>query len=225
MKYIRNALITVFLIFKINAALAQETIIDDISYPFLDRLIETARENYPGVKAYDPKIRMAEIGIARSKIGWLSPLSFSYVYQPSSTVNFIEPNFFSGFQVGLYFQIGALLQTPYNVKQSREERKGLQFEKEAYLLNIEAQVRARYFSYVQRLASLKLRSKALLDAQGLLADIKARYEKSEITYDEYAKAFISSYEQTQSKLVAESEMLTAKANLEELLGKRLEEVN
>ncbi len=227
MKYTRNALITLFFIFKLSNAQSQETIIDDISYPFLERLIETAQENYPGIKSFDPRIKRAELGIGRARVGWLTPLSFSYVYQPASTINLLEPtrnSLFSGFQVGAYFQIGSFLQNPYNVKQAREEAKTLEFEKQAYVLSIETQVRSRYFIYIQKLSTLKLRSRGVLEAQALLADFKARYEKSEITYDEYAKALLSSYEQTQTKLLAESEMLVAKANLEELLGKRLEEV-
>ncbi|WP_207427314.1 TolC family protein [Pedobacter sp. SYSU D00535] len=224
MKYKYNALIIVFFLVISTRSFSQESIMEDISYPFLERLVETAKENYPTIKGLDSRIKSAEYGVVRAKLGWLAPLSVSYVYQPNAVLNIVEPSLFSGIQIGFTLNIGSIIQNPWNVKQAKAETKTLQFEKEAYLLNIEAQVKTRYYQYVQKMATLKLRSRGMLDAENMLGGMKFKYEKSEITFGDYSQALLAFYEQNQTKLQAENEMLVAKASLEELLGKKLEEV-
>ena len=110
------------------------------------------------------------------------------------------------------------------VKQARQELKVAQSEQDEYSISLESEVKQRYFLYLQKLNILKLRSKSAIDAESLLTQAKIKYEKSELSFDEYSKILISSSDQKQSKIQTESEFLMAKAAIEELLGKKLEEV-
>ena len=70
-----------FLFLGINT-FAQETqvsLLEDISYVYIEKLIAVAKENYPRVKTHDSRIAIADAAVTIAKLSWLSPLSISYV--------------------------------------------------------------------------------------------------------------------------------------------------
>jgi len=203
---------------------AQESMIGDISYPYLEKLIATAKENYPRMKYFEGRADVAKNNITKQKLSWFDSFSFSYVYQPNNTLNIVNPNFFNGYQLGVFLNFGSLLRTPFNIKQAKEELKISQSELDEYQLNIEAEVKKRYFTYIQAVNVLKVENQAYLDAQSMLKDIRYRYEKSEVELKDYNEALIMISGLNKSKLQAENEFLIAKSSLEELLGKKLEEI-
>lgn len=203
---------------------AQQSMISDISYPFLEKLINTAKENYPRMKYFEGRASVAQNNITKQKLSWFDSFSFSYVYQPNNTLNIVNPNFFNGYQLGVFLNLGTLLRTPFNVKQAKEELKISQSELSEYQLNIEAEVKKRYFTYIQTVNVMKVENQAFLDAQSLLKDVRYRYEKSEVPLEDYNQALIMVSSHNKSKLQAESELLIAKSSLEELLGTKLEEI-
>ena len=85
-------------------------------------------------------------------------------------------------------------------------------------------MKKRYFTYVQKVASLRLRSGSLQDVESLLVIIKHRYEKGEESLENYNKILIMQSDNLQTIINAESELLIAKSNLEELLGQKLEDI-
>ncbi|MFD1257365.1 TolC family protein [Mucilaginibacter terrae] len=218
---------------------AQNTIINDISEPYVDKLINTAKLNYPHIKSLDSRLTVAKNNVSRSKISYLDALTFSYVYQPSTTLNLntLQPgttdgsvgtnnrtSLFSGTQFGLFFNLGSYLQKPYAVKQAKQELSIANNEIQEYLLTLTTQVKKRYYMYVQKLAALKLQSQAAIDGESVLKDIKYRFEKGEETLDTYTKARINQTQQNQAKITAEADLFMAKADLEELLGEKLENI-
>jgi len=219
-----TACITCAFAFNNQRSYAQQSMIGDISYPYLEKLISTAKENYPRMKYFEGRAQVAENNITKQKLSWFDSFTFSYVYQPNNTLNLVNPNFFNGYQLGVFLNFGSLFRTPFNVKQAKQELKISESELEEYKLNIEAEVKKRYFTYIQAVNILKVENQAALDAQSLLKDIRYRYEKSEVTLEEYNNALIMVSTHNKSKLQAESELLTAKSSLEELLGTKLEEV-
>jgi outer membrane protein TolC len=218
---------------------AQNTIINDISEPYIEKLINTAKANYPHLKSLDNRLTVAKNNVSRSKISYLDALTFSYVYQPNTTLNLntLQPgtvdgstgtnnrsSLFSGTQFGLFFNLGSYLQKPYAVKQARQELSIANNEIQEYLLTLSTQVKKRYYMYVQKLAALKLQSQASIDGESVLKDIKYRFEKGEETLDTYNKARINQTQQNQAKITAEADLFMAKADLEELLGEKLENI-
>jgi len=206
---------------------AQESMMQDISYPYLEKLIAAARENYPKVKTYDTRIGIAHAGLNKARMSYFDILSFSYLYNPQNggVVNpNINTNNLFGYQLGVFVNIGGILQKPAIVKQARGEEKLAKEEMETYQLSIEAEVQQRYFLYVQELTILKLRSQTMLDAEGMLKDTRYRYEKGEATLDEYSKVLILYAEHQTAAIQAEGSMLVARSRLEEILGTKLETI-
>lgn len=196
----------------------------DISYVFLEKLIATAKENYPRMNSFEGRIKVAKTTVGQEQLSWLDAFSFSYVYNPNNTLDLVNPNFFNGYQVAFNFNLSAILQKPGNVKQARETVKLAQYDLDEYHLTLETEVKRRYFTYVQALSNLRLQTKLSSDAQNISRDIKTRYEKSEITFEQFTLSQMSTSGALQSKIAAESNFLIAKASLEELLTKKIEEI-
>jgi hypothetical protein len=56
----------------------------------------------------------------------------------------------SGYQLGFFVNIGAILQKPSLIKQAKGELAIAQFDKESFDLNMEAEIKKRYFTYIQK---------------------------------------------------------------------------
>ncbi|GHB61411.1 TolC family protein [Persicitalea jodogahamensis] len=197
---------------------------DEISYPLLERLIVIAKANYPTKKAFDTKVEIAEKGMKQARLSYFDIFSFSYLLTPFGSSQAINPNQLSGYQFGFFVNIGSLLQKPTQVKQANDLLQVADFEKNAYLLSLEAEVRQRYFEYAKTKALYRAVSKSFLDTQSLAEDTKYRYERGEITFDLYNRALLERATQQQSKITMAANILIAKSRLEELLGKKLEEI-
>lgn len=204
--------------------MAQESLIPDISYLFMEKLVATAKENYPRVKSYATRTEIAKGNITRQQLSWLDPISLSYIYSPNNTLNLVTPSLFSGYQVSLSLNVGTLLKTPFNIREAKEQAKIAQNDEDEYNIFLEAEVKRRYFVYVQQISLVKIYSKSLQDAQALLINIKNKFERGEATFDIYSEALLTVSSNTQAKIASEAALLTAKTSLEELLNKKLEEV-
>ena len=197
----------------------------DVSYVFLEKLIATAKENYPRMSAFKNRLAIAKSNITMEKSNWLDGLSFSYIYQPNNTLtNIANPTFFNGYQVAISFSVTSLFQKGGSVKQAKEGLKSVQSDAEEYSLTLETEVKRRYFAYVQALNILKLQTKISSDILSISKDVKSKYEKSEVLFDQYTQSQMSYSGALQGKITAEANFLTAKASLEELLTKKIEEI-
>jgi outer membrane protein TolC len=214
---------------NISNAQVQESMMTDVSYVFLEKLIATAKENYPRMDAYRSKTVIAQNNLTVQKSNWLDGLSFSYVYAPNNTLNLItQPgannSFFNGYQLAARLSLATFFQRGGAVRQAKEEIKLVKHDEEEYILTLEAEVKSRYFNYVEQLISLRLQNKAYADAQSLNAAVNNRYSKGEATLNDYLQAQLALTSAAQAKITAESNFMRSKALLEELLTKKLEEV-
>ena len=221
MKY---AVFLVPLFFIVHSTEAQESLSKDISYAYLEKLIAVSKANYPKNKMYDARLSIAENGVKKAKLSYFDIFSFSYLYSPNNNTATISPSFLGGYQFGFFANIGSFLQKPNLVKQAKGEYAAAQFDKQAFDLNMEAEVKKRYYTYIQKLAVLRVRSAAILDVESMLASIKHKFEKGEETLQNYNQVLITHADHQQIIINAESEVLIAKSSLEELLGQKLEDI-
>lgn len=217
----------IFTIFTVKISKAQEpqvSVLEEVSYVYIEKLVAIAKDNYPRVKAHNSRLKMAEAAITAARLNWLSPLSLSYVYSPANTLNLSNPTFFSGYQIGFSMNLGGVLQTPGLVKRSKEELKIARLDFDEYLATLATQVKTRYFAYLQAVKVLKLVSQSTLDAQNSFTLMKYKFERGEVVFTDYNSAATSLTTSTQGRIAAEIDVLVAKTELEELLGIKLEEV-
>ncbi|MES2647829.1 MAG: TolC family protein [Bacteroidota bacterium] len=211
-------------LFFCKACICQETMIDQVDQPFLDTLIALAKRNYPRIKAFQARTEASTHTVKAQKLSWFDPLTFSYVYQPNLAVNATNPVFLNGYQFGLFLNVGGYIQKPALIRKAKAELKAVENEEAEYNINLAAEVKKRYFFYLLQVNMLRVYTKSLFDAQGMLSDISIRYQKSELSFEDYSKALIVVNGNIQSKLETESNLLTAKSALEELTGIKLDEI-
>ena len=197
----------------------------DVSYPTLQKLIDTAIKYYPRIKAFDHRVGAATINVKKAKLGWFDLFTFSFLYSPNNSTTLVNPSILNGYQIGVFFNVGSLLQKPVLIKQAKEELSVSQYERDEYYINLATLVRQRYFIYIQQLTILKIRLQAEGDAESNMEMIKHKFEKGEMTLDDYNKGLVNLADRTQSKIESEGALLVAKSSLEELVGKKLEEIN
>lgn len=227
--YLKKPLISlVFFCMLSIGAKSQESILSDLSYLYMEKLIATAKENYPRLKNFNHQVEAAKSRLASQKGAWLDPLSFSYNYttdgggvSPGETGRTL---LLSGYQFGVSLSPSIFFRNSANVRSAKEEVKIAQLSKEEYDLQLEAEVKRRYLLYLQSFNVLKLRTKALLDIQATYQVLKARFEKNEVNFEDYNNSAIGLNSAQEANISAEIAVATSKALLEELLTKKLEEV-
>lgn len=203
---------------------AQETFVNDISYPYLEKLIATAKKNYPEVKMKQSQVNAAKTTYNQTKFAWLDGFTASYIYSPQSSINISQPTIFKGYQLAIGLNIGQLLKNPGATNIAKENYKIAEYEQSQYMLSLEAQVKRFYFAYLGAQADLRLRSNAVIDAEGAVKQLKYAFQKGETTFQIYNAQLNSLYNQNSFKVQAELAAFTAKTNLEELLGTKLEDI-
>lgn len=223
----RYLILSIFIITSVAAkaqAPANNTMMPDISYTYLQKLIDTAKKYYPRIQAFEHRVAASTANLKKSKLGWYDLFTFSFLYSPNNSTTLVNPSILNGYQLGVFFNLGSLLQKPSLVKQAKEELSVSQAERDEYFVNLTALVKQRYFLYVQQVAILKIRLQAETDAESNLQMIKHKFEKGEMTLDDYNKGLVNLADRTQSKIESEGSVLVAKSSLEELVGKKLEDI-
>lgn len=210
---------------------AQQTIMNDISEDYIAKLVAHAEANYPQVKSNQNRINIAQGNIGKAKVSYLDAFTFSYIYQPQgiNTLGNVSGtsanyNYFNGIQAGIFFNLGSFLEKPYAVKQAKQELEIANNDQNQYYLTITSEVKKRYYTYLQDISILKLAAQACIDNENIANDIKHKFQKGEETFDNYTKAQSVLTISYQSKIQAETALLVAKADLEELLGDKLENI-
>ena len=205
---------------------AQETIFHDLSYPYLETLIATAKKNYPQVKVLQEQINIVRSTFHQSNFGWLDAFSASYIYSPqgSTTTSATNPIIFNGLQLVATVSLGSLFERPYTIHNAREAVVVAEEQQKQYFLTIEANVKRFYFAYLEAQADLRNKVNAVQDASMAVNQLKHTFEKGETTFQVYSEALNNLYNQTSFRLQSELAVFTAKTNLEELLGIKLESI-
>lgn len=223
-------ILVVFLsiLFQPNRILAQESMLGEVSYLYLEKLVATAKANYPKVKIFSSQINMAKTDLSAAKISWLDPFTLQYVARSNeantSAVNVTTADILTGYQFGISFNPGVLFAKPGNIRKAKEQIKIAHANEEEYFIQLETQVKSRYIVFLQFQKSLVPVNNAYLDAENNFKAIKIKYQRGEATFLEFNSASISLNQALQNKLQTESSYLSAKFSLEELTVKRLEEI-
>lgn len=202
---------------------AQESMIPELSYPFLEKLIFTAKQNYPLMKANLRRVNFANYNLQKAKLSWFDFFSLSAFYSPTRSVT-LTNTAFTGAQIGLFINFSNIIQKPAVIKQSREELAIAQLTAEQYSITLETDVKNRYFRYMQALSLLKVQNQNAIDIESLYKLLKFKYERGEETLENFTRVMVQNSDVKQKVIDAESAVLIAKNSLEELVGRKIEEI-
>jgi outer membrane protein TolC len=216
--------LSLFVLIFAGNTYAQESMFHDLSYPYLEKLIATAKKNYPQMKVLQNQVDVARTTFHQSSFTWFDGFSASYIYSPESAVNLTQPVIFKGYQLVATISLGTLFEKPYTIHNARIAVKIAEEEQEQYNLTIEAQIKRFYFAYLEAQADLRNKVNAVQDATTAVNQLKHTFDKGETTYTVYSEALTNLYNQNSFRVQAELAVFTAKTNLEELLGTKLESI-
>lgn len=207
---------------------AQESLLNQVSELYLNKLIATAKENYPRIKTFTSQVASAKSDLTGVKTSWLEPFSFQYVARSNNSqanlVDVTTQDILTGYQFGISINPGSLISKPSQIKRAKEQLKIAEYNQQEYNLTLETEVKQRYFSYLQAQKSLKPVNDSYLDAESNFKAIKLAYQKAEVTLQEYNSGSTAFSQAYAAKLQAEVNFMSAKASLEELTVKKLEEI-
>jgi outer membrane protein TolC len=203
---------------------AQETMFRDLSYTYLEKLIAAAKKNYPHMKVMDQQVKIAKSTFHQSNFGWLEAFSAAYIYNPQGYLNYMNPTLDRGYQLMASVNLGQLFERPYTIRNARESVVVAEQQKAEFELNLEAQVKRAYFAYIEAQAELRSRVNAVTDATNAVKNLKHNFEKGETSFQVYNEAVTSLNNENSSRLQAELAVFTAKTNIEELIGDKLESI-
>ena len=218
-------ILCIALAFKLSAGVCQESVISNISYSYLDKLVSVAKERYPEMVVKSNQVAIAKNNINRTGVvSYLDAFNVSYFYRPNTSLDIVNPNILNGYQVGINLNIGTIISKPFANKEAKIQYKVALAQQKEYDQGLEAEVKKRYYTYIDQIAQLKLRTKSYGDAMNLVNQLQHKFQKGETTFDDYSRSLVLSTEQNQFMITAETGALTAKASLEELLGEKLENI-
>lgn len=221
--YCLSLVVFSFLVF-IPKVKAQQSMIQDVNYLFLEKLLATARENYPVVKQYQIQKDIDKLNITGQKLNWFSPFNAFYLSNPNTVFNSNNSPFVTGLQFGININVADILQKPNKIKIAKENLLLTEANESQYAQTLEIEIKKRYFLYIQQLNTIKLFSKSVQDAEGLLNDLRVKYQRGEIEFRVYSEALVNFSSISKQKLEAEATYLTAKASIEELTITKLEDI-
>jgi outer membrane protein TolC len=221
---IKYAAFGLLFLLTLQGVRAQESLSKDVDYAYLDKLIATCKANYPKIKMYQAHVEAAETGVKKAKLSYFDIFNFSYLYNPKNNGAPVSASFPFTYQFGFFVNIGAILQKPAMVKQAKSELASAEYDKQSNDLSMEAEVKKRYFTYVQKKAVYRVRSNASLDVESMLANVRKRFEMGQETLEKYNQMLVMQTDHAQNLLNSETEVLIAKSSLEELLGQKLEDI-
>lgn len=195
---------------------------------YMNKLYDVAWENYPQNKTFFSNIEIAELQKSSEVWSWLNAVSFNYIYYP----DFLNPaedptqtqSNFRSFGIGLSLNLGTILSVPNRVAVANQQIKIAEYNLQTQMVTIRAEVNRRYFTYVQQLRLFQARMRSLEDDRSNLVLAKYRYDNGEINLQEYNQT-LTTFNATQERVFeTESNLASAKSNLEEILGVRIETI-
>lgn len=230
MKKITALSFFIFSLITLSAS-AQESIIGEVNYSLLEKYIAAAKEYYPRRKVLSAQEQISKIGITTSTLSYLDLLSASYFYRPGEKAAISDPAnptanpyVFNGVQFGVSLNLGGFLSKPFAVKRAKMEYRVAKLQSEDYEITLIGEVKRRYYTYIQTLADLKIRTQTAQDNASVAANARRKFEKGEIPLDNYNATRVALALSNTDQIQNEVNYLNAKDALEEIIGKKLSEI-
>lgn len=205
---------------------AQESIMGEINYGYLQKLIELAKNNYPRRKILEMNQMKAQSAIPAAKISYLDLFSGSYIYRPDdrASINVENPYAVNGAQFGINLNLGSFFQKPFLVKQAKADYEITKLESKEYETTLSNEVKSRYYTYIQQKNDLSIKTQSVQDNKVLLDDWRNKYERAEADLAVYSEAKTAYSGAVSAQMEAEVNFLRAKDALEEVIGVSLDTI-
>lgn len=210
---------------------AQERVLGNIDYILLEKYIQAAKANNLAKKIIDKQAESIKTNIPITALGYLDIFNASYIYRPNANTvvvapgSTLNPYLVNGFQFGVNISLGSFFARPYQIKRAKLDYEVAKLNADEYNNTLETEVKNRYYNYIQQVAQLKFSVQNLQDITLISEGVKTRFEKTEVSMEVYDQSRISLTAAKMAQLSIEVNLQKAKDALEEIIGKKLTEIN
>ena len=218
-----------------NKIILPDNITDSVSLE--ERLVQIAWRNNPENKVLLKEADIAALEVSRAKVDWMNNIRLSGNLNEYSSRRLLDDlngatveedaignRFFPIYNFSVTLPLGIFFTNPKNTKIARENYGIAQNNIDARKLALRATVLTLYQEYVMEKELLEIQTGITENqyAQYLLA--KQQFEDGEVTVEKFETAQLQYNMQRMNSVRAERNFLTAKLQLEEVLGVRLEDI-
>ncbi|WKN42329.1 TolC family protein [Tunicatimonas pelagia] len=194
----------------------------------VERLVQLAWQNYPDNEIVQRQAVIAKKNVSLSKWSWLDNLTASgnlneFTISPPEGTDDNFNNFFPRYNFGARISLD-ILNTPTRVRVAKEELNIAQAEVNKQKLQIRAIVYRLHEEYKIAKQMYEIQSQSSEDSYTMYTLAEQNFREGEIGVEEYTKAG-ELYNAEKIKLIrAESNLVLARVNIEELIGVSLSAV-
>jgi hypothetical protein len=192
----------------------------DQEMEFIQKLKELAWENYPEFEWHDHEIIRMGVLMRQRRLEMIEAITFNYNFFGADRNNDIAPIAGFGFSVNL----GRFFYTGARVRDARLMRRQARARKDLDRVRIAIEVIEKYSFYKRSLEFTELNAEAMENSRQTMRLMQRQFEEGEIglrelqlsndVYVEHAKVYITS----------KNDLMKGKLELEQIVGKRLEEI-
>lgn len=191
-----------------------------------EKLVALALQN-SDKKISDLQVKAAKDHIGLAKAEWINTIfassywnEFSINPPAKDQFNFYYPKY----NFGISIPLGIFITVPKHVKIAKAEYHIAQEQQKLKVLNIRSQVLTKYEDYLMYQKQLTIQSMLTDNEYNTLVQAKTKFSSGEIDVNEYNMEMEKYNNQLSKKISLEHNLAIAKLALEEIIGKKLEEV-
>lgn len=202
-----------------HSAQAQVQSADEMA--FIERLKELAWENYPEFRWHDYEVRRYGVIMRQRRLEMIEAITFNYNFFGADRNNDVAPIAGFGFSVNL----GRFFYTGARVRDARYLREQARARRDVDRVRVAMEVIERYSFYKRSLELTELQAEALENNRQTMRLMQRQFEEGEIPLIEFQRASDAFVEDMKLYITNKNDLLKGKLELEQLVGKRLEEIN
>jgi len=232
-----SALLCAFIL-SVNFAWAQKVDYNKIIAPesssgmsMEERLVQLAWQNNPSSAMAKGNVAFAQYGLKTVKTEWATQFGVNGNLNEFTIKGFngdddplSRANFYPRYNVYVHIPLASFIQRP-NQRRAAETRVGYaQDEMNLMKLDLRARVLKIYAQYKQNKEVHDIRTKAQEEESDLFNLIETKFEKNQITVQEYLQAAKSRTEQKVQVALAKSVLDQSEIDLEQIIGVPLRDV-
>jgi outer membrane protein TolC len=187
---------------------------------FIERLKELAWENYAMFEWHDLEYQRFGVIIRQRRLELFEAFTLNYNFFGIDSQNNFSPVVGLGFSVNL----GRFFYTGARIRDARILRQQARAQKMVDRTQIAMEVIERYAFYKRSLELTELQAEALENNRQTMRMMQRQFEEGEVPLIEYQRAVDAFVEDSRMYITNKNDLLKGKLELEQLVGKRLEEI-
>ena len=228
-----------------------DTLIMPINSPspfFQEYLVQVAWINNPANEVYEHNINIAQEEVKITKLDWANDVGLTFnlnennIQKKESSLtdeqtmvlvdneigylaDLANLNQFPRYNFAVTLNLGRILNLNKEIKKSQELLKIEELHLDQKKLEIRAEVIRRYQAYLQAGELVQIRKQTEADFKQTYKLIESRFKEGNSDFEEFSRASSSYQQSRESTLVAKSDLVQTKIDVEEMIGISLELAN